>query len=82
MRLIFVFSALIRLRNKIRRPDACSQIASAYFPKDALCLIQTLRNDELSDKRKMFQSPESSSLRGLHIKLTVYYESIVQAEAN
>jgi len=56
MRLIFVFSALIRLRNKIRRPDACSQIASAYFPKDALCLIQMPRNDEHSDKRKMFQS--------------------------
>ena len=33
------------------------QIASAYFPKDALYLIQSPRNDEDSDKKRMSQSP-------------------------
>ncbi len=53
---IMHFSALVRIRKIIRRPDACYQIASAYFPKDALCLIRSPRNDEDSKERKMFQS--------------------------
>ena len=51
-----VISASVRVRNKIRRPDACHQIASAYFPKEVLCLIQSPRNDEDSDERRMSQS--------------------------
>jgi hypothetical protein len=33
----------------------CYQIASAYLPKDALCLIQSPRNDEVSEERRLFQ---------------------------
>jgi len=32
------------------------QIASAYFPKEVLCLLQSPRNDEDSDKRSRSQS--------------------------